>query len=123
MGRDALGRFQPSVWRRALAAVLTVVTSALGLAEWLALRVFVQRFLILANISSSAWRWWNSIAMLVLGIAWLVLVYLSAHFYQTALAKRRLWRMFGVVSLVQALVPVFLIACLYLVAWVVQASS
>ena len=88
MGRDALGRFQPSVWRRALAAVLTVVTSALGLAEWLALRVFVQRFLILANISSSAWRWWNSIAMLVLGIAWLVLVYLSAHFYQTALAKR-----------------------------------
>lgn len=123
MGHDALGRFQPSIWQRALAAVLTLVTSALGLAEWLVLRIFVQRFLILGDISPWAWNWWNSIAMVALGVVWLTLVYLSAHFYQTALEKRRLWRVFGVVSLAQVLVPVPLIAGLYLVACVVRTPS
>lgn len=123
MGYDALGRFQISIWQRALAGALTVITSAFGLAELLLLRTSVSRFLILSDISPWVFRWWDSVAIIVLVMLWLALVYLSAYLYQKALEKRRLWRVFGVVSLAQVLVPVILITGLYLLAWVMRTWS
>lgn len=113
MPRDKLA---PNVWERALAGLLTVVSSALGIGEWLLLRTFMRRFLWLARVSPWAWRWWESVSLIVLGLVWLAFVYLVAHYYQQAVGGKRLWPLFARVCLGQALLPLLGLGLLQVLA-------
>jgi hypothetical protein len=104
------------VGAQVLAGVLTVVSSALGIGEWMLLRILVRRFLWLAQVSPWAWRWWESVSLIVLGLLWLVSVYLVAYYYQQAAMRGRLGHLFAYVTLGQVSVPLLLLGVLQIVA-------
>ena len=98
-------------WRqRLLVGVLLLVTAGLGLADWAALTSFAVHPLMVAYASSFAWHLWDTVSVILLILGWLVLVYLCAHFYQKALMRGRLWRLFGTVTAVQIALPLIIIA-------------
>ena len=99
------GKYRPGAGERILAGALAGVTTALGLAAWLGLRTFVVRPLMQAAAKPLAWRWVDSASFVLLGLAWLVLVYVSAYAYQRAVERRRLWRLFARVTLFEMLIP------------------
>jgi hypothetical protein len=44
----------------------------------------------------------DRVGFVVLGLAWLILVYVTSHFYRKAVPRRRLWRTFGRATAIQA---------------------
>jgi len=101
-----------SIKAQVLAGILTVLSSALGLGQWLLARTFIRYVLLLLDVSPWAWRWWENVNMIALGLAWLVFVYLVAHYYQQAAREKRLWRLFAWVTLGQASLVLFALGLL-----------
>lgn len=86
---------------------------ALGLAGWLAVRTFAVQPLLYVYVKPLAQRWFDEVSFVLLGFLWLILVYLSAHFYQKALERRRLWRLFAKVTLIQVLAPALVVGLVF----------
>ena len=108
-----LANTAPAYGRGILAGALAVVTMALGLAGWLALRSFAVRPLLLAFASPKALTPMDQVSFILLGLLWLAMVYLSAYFYQRALERRRLWRLFVRVTLIQVLAPALVVGLVF----------
>jgi hypothetical protein len=111
-------RYRPTRGERVLAAGLGLITSALGLAAWLALRTFVVGPLAVAFVPPLARNWVNAAFLVPLGMLWLVLVYLSFYGYQRAAERRRLWPLFARITLIEVGVPLVLSG---IVLWLVKS--
>ncbi len=96
-----------------VAGALAVVTMALGLAGWLALRTFAVQPLLYVYVTPMAQRWVDDVSFILFGFLWLAMVYLSAYFYQRALERRRLWRLFVRVTLIQVLAPALVVGLVF----------
>ena len=119
----ATGKYQPSIWARALAGALAAVTMMLGLAGWLAVRTFAVKPLVYVYVKPLAQRWFDEVSFVLLGFLWLILVYLSAHFYQKALERRRLWRLFAKVTLIQVLAPALVVSIVFVLVQFILARQ
>ena len=71
MGDSVFGTYRPSLWARILAGALAVVTMALGLAGWLALRTFAVQPLLYVYVKPLAQRWVDDVSFVLLGFLWL----------------------------------------------------
>jgi hypothetical protein len=68
---------------------LTIVTSVLGIFNWLALRSLLLSLLAFLQVKPSAWQGIDNITFLLLGIIWLAYVYYSQYYLKKkAIAKQ-----------------------------------
>jgi hypothetical protein len=103
---DVYSRKRQPTWReRLVAGLLTVVTAVLGLLDYVVLTSFVLHPLMWAFAAPFSWQLWDTVSVIVLILIWLVLVYMSAYFYQKAVTRNTLWRLFGTITLFQIVLP------------------
>ncbi|AEE96400.1 hypothetical protein [Mahella australiensis] len=93
-----------SLQEHLLVYALIIITGALGLLDW-----FMLRDMILALLSSSSldpWSWGaiDKICFIILGIMWLILIFVSAHCYEKGVVRKKLWRYFSFITGIELII-------------------
>lgn len=105
MRRDFMSkRSKLKLWQHFVADVLTVITGLLGLLNFLMLRQMVLLLLLASSINPWSWSAIDKFGMVLLAIAWLVMVYLSNHYYQKGFRDKRIWEYFLFITGLQMIV-------------------
>jgi hypothetical protein len=71
---------------------LTILTSVLGIFNWLALRSLLLSLLAFFQIKPSAWQGIDNITFLLLGIIWLAYVYYSQYYLKKKVIAKQVLR-------------------------------
>ncbi|NLF01231.1 MAG: hypothetical protein GX601_09670 [Anaerolineales bacterium] len=82
------------VWPRVLGVVLTAVTGLVGIPCWLAGREALKDVARATGTNQWMVGFLDRAGFILFGLLWLVLVYLSAHYYDKAVEKGKLWPVF-----------------------------
>ncbi|NLF03201.1 MAG: hypothetical protein GX601_19730 [Anaerolineales bacterium] len=82
------------VWPRVLAVALTAVTGLVGIPCWLLGREALKDVIRATGTNQWMVGFLDRAGFILFGLLWLILVYLSAHYYDQAVAKGKLWPTF-----------------------------
>ncbi len=88
----------------ALSYALSAVTGCVGVAVWLSARSLILAILKHTRISVWSWGAVDKFGFLLLGLGWLISVFLSQNYYERGFEKDLLWPRFLRVSLIEVLV-------------------
>ncbi|NLN04183.1 MAG: hypothetical protein GX166_05105 [Clostridiaceae bacterium] len=81
-------------WQYILIFIAVVITGTLGLLDWLMLRETILLLLTVGSIDPWSWSAIDKFSFVLFGMAWLVFIYLSAHYYKKGTANRQMWSYF-----------------------------
>jgi len=100
----AVKKNKPKFWQYFVADALTVITGLLGLLNLLMLREMILLLLLASSINPWSWAAIDKFGIVLLAIAWLVVVYLSNHYYQKGFRNKRIWSYFLFITGLQMII-------------------
>ena len=92
------------LWQYFVAYVLTVITGLLGLLDLLMLREMILLLLLASSINPLSWAAIDKFSFVLFAMTWLVVVYVSIHYYQKGFVNKRIWSYFLFITGVQMII-------------------
>lgn len=90
--------------RVVLSAGLAGITAVVGFVNWLMLDNFLKAALLHSTVSPWSWTLLEDAFLLLIGIAWLCIVFYSHHYYSRGARKGRIWKHFARLTGIQVLI-------------------
>jgi len=93
-----------SLFQYFIVGLMVIITGLLGLLDWLMLREMILSLLLVSSIDPWSWSAIDKFTFILFGVIWLIIIYLSAHYYRKGIVNKRLWSYFLLITGIEIII-------------------